>query len=268
MKKLLIKILKSNIFYIKLLMLLSNKRKGKGNYLFGFYVRKNKMNVLGNENKLTNGDNFLFQNNQVNIQGNNNIIEFENNVTFYGSSDIPSILIFGDNNKIKIEEGCKLNSTQIFIRGSNNYLHIHKNCSAVFLEIHFEYQDNKLEIGEYTSFHGRNCKSIHIAMDEKTNIVIGNDCMISNNIQIRSSDSHSIIDLNNNRLNYAQDICIGNHCWLGLNSIILKGTNIPDNSVVAAGSICTKNYKEENTILAGIPAKIMKHNVNWDRERI
>lgn len=267
MKELLKTILKSNKILIKLIMLVTNKSKGKGNNLFGYYIRKNTLTIAGNENSIINKENFIFRNNRINIQGNNNVIIFGNNVSFTGNNMIPSILVFGDNNKIEIDDNCRFESVQIFIRGNNNRLHIHKNCSAVFAEFHFEYIENEIEIGEYTSFHGRSGRPIQIALDEKTKIIIGSDCMISNNIQIRSSDSHSIVDLKNKRLNYAQDIVIGNHCWLGLNSILLKGTNIPNNSVVAAGSICTKKYDVENTILAGNPAKVVKHNINWDRER-
>ena len=45
--------------------------------------------------------------------------------------------------------------------------------------------------------------------------------------------------------------------------MLLKGTEIPDYTVVAGGAICTKKY----TIIAGVPAKVVKRDINWDRER-
>ena len=48
--------------------------------------------------------------------------------------------------------------------------------------------------------------------------------------------------------------------------IILKGVKIEDNTVVAAGSVCTKKSKEQNIILAGNSAEIVKKNINWDRK--
>lgn len=49
--------------------------------------------------------------------------------------------------------------------------------------------------------------------------------------------------------------------------MLLKGTEIPDYTVVAGGAICTKKYTEANTIIAGVPAKVVKRDINWDRER-
>lgn len=60
---------------------------------------------------------------------------------------------------------------------------------------------------------------------------------------------------------------IGNHVWLGLNTSILKGVRIGNNSAVGNGTILTKNVAN-NTIVAGNPARRIKENINWDRERI
>ena len=51
--------------------------------------------------------------------------------------------------------------------------------------------------------------------------------------------------------------------WIGTNSIILKGVIIGDNSIIAAGSIVTKNVPE-NSLVAGNPAKIIKQNIKWE----
>jgi len=37
------------------------------------------------------------------------------------------------------------------------------------------------------------------------------------------------------------DITIGKNCWIGANTIILRGTTIGDNCIVAAGSVITKD---------------------------
>ena len=51
------------------------------------------------------------------------------------------------------------------------------------------------------------------------------------------------------------DIVIGNDCWIGANSVILKGVTIPDGCVVAAGAVVSKPLTEPYTIYGGIPAK-------------
>ena len=52
-------------------------------------------------------------------------------------------------------------------------------------------------------------------------------------------------------------VIIEDNVWLGRNVMVLKDTNIGNNSIVSAGSIVTKEFKN-NVILAGIPAKIIK----------
>ena len=53
--------------------------------------------------------------------------------------------------------------------------------------------------------------------------------------------------------------------WIGARTMVLKGAQIPSNSIVGACALVNKEFTEENTVLAGIPAKIIKRNVNWDR---
>lgn len=47
---------------------------------------------------------------------------------------------------------------------------------------------------------------------------------------------------------------IGNHVYIGAGAIILPGVAIEDNSIIAAGSVVTKNV-ESRTVVAGVPAK-------------
>ena len=116
--------------------------------------------------------------------------------------------------------------------------------------------------------HGRDSCPIHIAVDEGSGVYIADDCMLAHSIQMRSTDSHSIVDENGKRLNPARDIRIGRHCWLGMRSIVLKGTVLKENTIVAAGAVINKQYEETNCVLAGNPARIVKLQVNWDRKYI
>lgn len=54
------------------------------------------------------------------------------------------------------------------------------------------------------------------------------------------------------------DIIVGNNVWIGANSIITSGVSIADGAVIAAGSIVTKDVPA-NSIVAGCPAKVIKH---------
>ncbi|MDD9148848.1 acyltransferase [Sporolactobacillus sp. CQH2019] len=104
-------------------------------------------------------------------------------------------------------------------------------------------------------------------------IEIGNNVLIAHNVNIIDNNSHSIESkIRKNELRYLinkgapkenvfnikkGDIKIGDNVWIGLNSIILKGVEIGENSIVAAGSVVTKNVPS-NTMVAGNPARPIK----------
>ncbi len=56
---------------------------------------------------------------------------------------------------------------------------------------------------------------------------------------------------------------IGDHVWIGSNVTILKGVRLANNVVVASNAVVTRSCEEENVLLAGNPAVIIKRNVTW-----
>ncbi len=53
------------------------------------------------------------------------------------------------------------------------------------------------------------------------------------------------------------EIIIGSDVWIGANSVILPGVKIESGSIIAAGSVVTKDVLS-NTIVGGNPAKLIK----------
>jgi acetyltransferase-like isoleucine patch superfamily enzyme len=56
-------------------------------------------------------------------------------------------------------------------------------------------------------------------------------------------------------------ITIGRNCWLGSKVTVLDGVSIGDGCVIAAGSVVTRDMPE-NSIVAGVPAKVIKSRVD------
>ena len=56
-----------------------------------------------------------------------------------------------------------------------------------------------------------------------------------------------------------KDVVIKKNSWLGMNSVILPGVTLGENTVVAAGAIVTKSFPEGWCVLAGSPAKVIKN---------
>lgn len=93
----------------------------------------------------------------------------------------------------------------------------------------------------------------------------GDDVLIGWDVKIRDSDGHEICDLISNEKNKKiERVFVGNHVWIAANVHILKGTNIKDGSVVAYGSCVLSKFDEENCIIGGYPAKVLRKNIKWE----
>ncbi|MBO5397365.1 MAG: acyltransferase [Clostridia bacterium] len=92
-------------------------------------------------------------------------------------------------------------------------------------------------------------------------IVIGEDVAIARDVIIRDTDAHEILGKNHCK---TKPIVIGNHVWIGTRAIIMKGVTIGDGAVIAAGAIVTKDVPA-NTIVAGVPATVIRENVEWKK---
>jgi acetyltransferase-like isoleucine patch superfamily enzyme len=200
----------------------------------------------------------LFYPNSISIKGENSF--FVNK----GFARNLNIKIQGNNNNVSIA-AAHLNNVKIIIIGDNNDIEINNNVIASHCEFWIEDSFNKIFIGAGTTIE----KNSQVAALEGREVIIGDDCMISSNVKISTSDSHSIIDVvSNDRENYAKSVFIGKHVWIGHSVSICKGVEIKDNCIVGAKSNVLGKFSEENIIIAGNPAKVIKKNKNWLRERI
>lgn len=92
--------------------------------------------------------------------------------------------------------------------------------------------------------------------------------MFSNHIIIRTSDFHPIYDKDTYiRLNPAKPVITGNHVWIAPYSTIMKGANIHDNAIVSSNIIVTKDVPAKSLVV-GMPARVVKQNVQWPRETL
>ena len=126
-----------------------------------------------------------------------------------------------------------------------------------------------------------NCFLRHIRMHTPWRIRIGSDCVINEHVMLDGrkglelSDSVDIgeyvtIWTLQHSVDFNHGVCGGkviiqDHVWIAPRSIILPGVTIGEGSVVATGSIVTKNVPPM-TLVAGVPAKpirILKHSSNW-----
>jgi acetyltransferase-like isoleucine patch superfamily enzyme len=196
--------------------------------------------------------------NKVKIQGNNNDFQLE------GFIFDAEILIKGNNNKLILKKGAVVSNVFVMVSGNNNVIFLDEKVEHKQGKLWIEGNNCQISIGKQTTIEG----AIVAAVENNSQITIGEDCMFSTDIEIRTSDSHSIVDATiGKRLNPAKSIKIGNHVWLGAKVLVLKGSQIDDNSVVGIASIVTKHIPA-NSLAVGAPAKVLKENINWSREII
>lgn len=102
-------------------------------------------------------------------------------------------------------------------------------------------------------------------IDCQKEIRFGNDCLLSWDILMMDSDYHHIFNENGDPINDPRPITIGNHVWIGCRTTILKGTFLPDNTIVAAGSVVSKSLQTSNMIVGGNGRAfgVLKENVSW-----
>lgn len=86
-------------------------------------------------------------------------------------------------------------------------------------------------------------------------ISIGKGTYIAQNVGIITTN-HNVYNLDEHLS--GRDVVIGKSCWIGLNSIILPGVVLGDNTIVGAGSVVTKSFEEGNCIIVGNPARKIK----------
>lgn len=174
------------------------------------------------------------------------------------------IQIKGDNNSVLLDNESVLYRSKIKINGQNNRVILHTGAYLSGLELYIEGSNCTIEIGSNT-FIGHHS---HLACTEDgSTLKIGSLCMLSSYVQVRTGDSHSILDMEGHRINPAASVKIDDHCWLCEGCRVLKGVSLGCDSVVSTGAVVTKSFGR-NVLVGGVPAKILKEDIDWCEKRL
>ena len=174
------------------------------------------------------------------------------------------INFLGDNNVVKVKEDIKTKGKISISMKDNCYVQLGNIEVIGYLQIEMT-TCQYVRMDDETIL--RSCK-ILVGHEPYIACIIGKKCLISTNLQIRCSDSHSIVYVDDvkcsiNKACYGT--VIGDHVWIGQDVLVNKNTYIPDNCVVGARSLVSGKKFYSNCVLAGIPARIVRHNITWNR---
>lgn len=171
--------------------------------------------------------------------------------------------VSGEKNSIQIKgrlEGCS-----ILIEGNDNEVHIDTECHFRFTEFTIIANNSWIRIGKSGTANGKpHLPNLFLVRGSSNGIDVDDDTMLAYGIEVRTTDSHKIFDLNGAVINLEKSIRIGRHVWLGARTTILKGSDIAPDSVIAAGAIVSGKIPA-NVIAGGIPAKTIRQGINWRR---
>ena len=176
-------------------------------------------------------------NSKINFHGKGNVLYCENNVNIVGST----IIFKGDNSLIYLSS---TNSDyNMYVQTSHNSL---------------------LYIGKDNNIVPR----ININAQEHKNVIIGDEGSISSNVAIRTTDAHSIYDINTKkRINHSGSVYIGDHVFLGHNAYVEKGVSIGSGAIIENNAHVNSNVKlKSNMLFGGNPIKILQKEVFFTKD--
>ena len=130
------------------------------------------------------------------------------------------------------------------------------HCAGAWIEPNF-YCDYGYNISAGKNFYANH----GLVILDAAPVTFGDDVMLAPGVMI-STSTHPLNAVKRNKgIETAKPINIGNSVWIGMGAKILEGVNIGDNAVIAAGSVVNKDVPA-NTVVAGVPAKVMKTILN------
>lgn len=171
--------------------------------------------------------------------------------------------------KIKFGRNLKLKGVPVIINVKGAKLEIGDDCvikSSLLSNLVGLYQRTIIvtRTSEASIKIGNNVGISGATIYARKSIEIGDNTCIGGNVKILDNDFHPI-EIEARRQDIKEKIgtkpvVIGKDCFIGCNSIILKGTELGDGCVVGAGAVVSGRFKA-GSVIAGNPAKIIKEVV-------
>lgn len=124
----------------------------------------------------------------------------------------------------------------------------HSSCC----ELQARYQNAEIVLGDFV---GINNDFLVISVKR---VEIGDYCLIGKGVQILDFDAHGVApEERRTSIGRMAPVVLGKNVWVGNGAILLKGTNIGDNSIVAAGAVVPGGEYPADVIIGGNPARIL-----------
>ena len=162
----------------------------------------------------------------------------------------------GENSQVY---GCRILSHK------NGEIVIGDNCVVKHCIFGFTEQHGRIVIADNVVINAHPYALSGLFVRGGSTITVGENALISDSVEISTTDWHWMIDERGTVMNRDQDVRIGNHVWICRRVLIGKGVTIGDGAVIGAGSIVTKSFPDSGVLIAGNPAIVKRRGINWTR---
>lgn len=170
----------------------------------------------------------------------------------------------GTGNTVELHEGSRFINTRAALSNGST-LRIGRTHRWGIRNVNFNLSSagsgKRVVIGENTSL---NEAFFELHDSSFAEVIIGRDNLWSKGISVRPDDLHQMYDITTGEiLNHPEPIIIHDHVWVGADVTFMKGAQVANNSIVGNGSLVTRAFTQENIAIGGVPARILRENVNW-----
>ena len=181
-----------------------------------------------------------------------------------GATSGMRLSFFGLNNRVIVNKSARICNLEIHIVASGLNLEIHEGVQIANGYFWLGGDNAKVIIGANTYLINN---SINLT-DSNARLDIGPGCMLGAGAQIRLGDGHTLYDARDGTvLNKGHHVVLEANVWLAQDALILKDVVIGAGSVIGARSVVTRDIPA-GCVAAGIPARVVRRDVNWHREKI
>ncbi|HGS4779797.1 TPA: acyltransferase [Vibrio cholerae] len=165
--------------------------------------------------------------------------------------------IKGNKNKIIINDSV-VKSTEVRIIGDGNLVLFDKCRDVKGVKLIIVGDGCRVEIQKNVGIGGARI----VCGGENKFVTIGENSMLSDNVELWASDGHSIYNAEKEIINNPGNIIIGENVWLGTGVKVLKNVSIGSGTVVGMSSVVTKCC-EADAVYVGNPAKKTREKITW-----
>lgn len=164
------------------------------------------------------------------------------------------------NSQVQIENGGCIGNNSVVASIDNSLLHLDEVVRIGKGAIIGCSKRGKIVIGKQTTSND------FLYMGAESSLIqIGEDNMFSYYVKINVG-SHKIIDqISGKEITNYTSIKTGKHVWIGMGGTLLPGCEIGMGSVIGANAV-VNGYIPNNVTCAGNIAKVLRENIEWERE--